>query len=169
MTPEIAEAMDLDNDAVAGALIAQVNADTPAETAGLAAGDVITAVDGTEIEKMRDVPRLIAAHRPGETVTVTILRDGGEQTLPVKLGKLPTQQVASVTDTERGGIQGKGELGLALAPITPDLAKMYGWTPMRKAWSSPRWTQPALPPNGACVKATSSSKLMAKRSRIRET
>lgn len=44
----------------------------------------------------------------------------------MKLGKLPTQQVASVTDTERGGIQGKGELGLALAPITPDLAKMYG-------------------------------------------
>lgn len=82
MTPEIAEAMDLDNDAVAGALIAQVNADTPAETAGLAAGDVITAVDGTEIEKMRDVPRLIAAHRPGETVTVTILRDGENKLSP---------------------------------------------------------------------------------------
>ncbi|WP_404384591.1 DegQ family serine endoprotease [Caenispirillum salinarum] len=126
VTPEIAEAMDLSEDATQGALISQVTDDTPAMGAGMKAGDVITAVDGQPVAEMRDLPRMIAAYKPGDTVDLTVLRDGKEKSLSVELGRLPTQQVASAEGDGQGSIEGKGELGLALAPVTPELAEQLG-------------------------------------------
>lgn len=126
VTREIAEAMDLPEDATEGALVAQVDDDTPAMHGGVRAGDVITAVDGQKVSKMRDLPRMIAAYRPGRTVKLSVLRDGREKTLKVELGKLPTQQVASTGKSGQDSIEGKGELGLALAPVTPEVRERLG-------------------------------------------
>ena len=49
-------------------------------------GDMIVAVDGTELVGENDLSRLIAQKRPGETVTLTIIRDGEEQEIDVELG-----------------------------------------------------------------------------------
>ncbi len=54
-----------------GATVATVTDGGPASDAGLRAGDVITAVDGTKVTESGDVSRLIDAHRPGEQVTIT--------------------------------------------------------------------------------------------------
>lgn len=125
VTPDIADAMELGNDTTGGALVAQVSGGTPAMSAGLAAGDVITAVDGDPVKEMRDLPRMIAAREPGDTVDLTVIRDGAEKTVAVTLGTLPGSQMASA-DEAPGSIEGKGELGLALAPVTPDMRQRLG-------------------------------------------
>jgi len=69
-----------------GARIDEVMADTPAEQSGLEKGDVITAVDG---ERVNDGIALIVAirsHQPGETIDLTLTRDGEEETVSVTLG-----------------------------------------------------------------------------------
>jgi putative serine protease PepD len=63
---------------------------TPAAKAGLRTGDVITALDGAAISSTNDLQRAVAAHRPGDTVTVTYRRDGATHTVPVKLGTRPS-------------------------------------------------------------------------------
>jgi len=63
--------------AAAGAQIAQVYDGTPAADAGLAAGDVITAVDGTTISSNDDLSSALAHHRPGDTVRITWVDESG--------------------------------------------------------------------------------------------
>lgn len=123
VTPEIAEAMGLDTES--GALISNVSADTPAAGAGLKAGDVITGVDEQPVEELRDLPRMIAGHKPGETVTLSVLRNGDSESVTVELGKLPTQQQVAEAAPEQD-IEGKGELGLALAPLTDEVRQRLG-------------------------------------------
>jgi S1-C subfamily serine protease len=50
-------------------------------------GDVITAVDGSDVEQSADVRDAILEHDPGDTVELTIIRDGGELSLEVTLGR----------------------------------------------------------------------------------
>ena len=58
MTPDIAESLGLDE--AMGALVSTVNEASPAQAAGLEPGDVIVSFDGKAIEKMRDLPRIVA-------------------------------------------------------------------------------------------------------------
>lgn len=60
-----------------------------AERAGIRDGDIIVAVNGTRIDYNTSLRQLLLRHAPGETVTVTILRDGNEETLSVTLGERP--------------------------------------------------------------------------------
>jgi putative serine protease PepD len=66
-----------------------VKAGTPAANAGLKAGDVITAIDGTSISGPDDLTARISAHQPGDKVTLTITRNGSSQKLDVTLGTHP--------------------------------------------------------------------------------
>ncbi len=50
---------------------------------------MIVAVDGDEIVGETDLPKLIAQHDPGDTVTLEIIRDGETQNVDVKLGERP--------------------------------------------------------------------------------
>src|SRR5919201_1812099 len=68
-----------------GARVAQVRRGTPAERAGLRAGDVIVAVDGERIRSTDALRSAIDAKRPGETVTLTIRRNGKERTVKATL------------------------------------------------------------------------------------
>ncbi|SOE00129.1 DegQ family serine endoprotease [Caenispirillum bisanense] len=121
VTPEIAEAMGID--ATKGALVSSVGGDTPAGKAGVETGDVITAVNGEKIAQLRDLPRIIAAHKPGDEVTLGILRGGDTQTVAVDLGTMPDEPQVAAAEP---GIAGKGELGLALAPLDEALRNQLG-------------------------------------------
>ncbi|MFQ5695283.1 MAG: PDZ domain-containing protein [Terriglobia bacterium] len=68
-----------------GVLVREVHSETPAEKAGLQAGDVITQVDEEKVATVRDLRRALRAEREGNQVTLTIVRDKREQTLPVEL------------------------------------------------------------------------------------
>jgi serine protease Do len=106
MNPDLAQAMNLPSD-TRGALVETVTAGGPAANANLQAsnttvtingvqgtvgGDVITAIDGQTINSMSDIIAYLAIHtQVGQTVTLTILRDGKTQSVQVTLGNRPTQ------------------------------------------------------------------------------
>jgi S1-C subfamily serine protease len=68
-----------------GAVIASVEAGSPAASAGLRAGDLVIAVDGTAVDGASALAAAVQAHAPGKTVTVTYVRDGDERTTEVTL------------------------------------------------------------------------------------
>jgi S1-C subfamily serine protease len=73
-----------------GAVIITVQPGSPAAIAGLQEGDVITAFDGEQIDTMLDLATIVRRRDPGETVTLTVMRDNTEQLLPLTLGTRPT-------------------------------------------------------------------------------
>lgn len=73
-----------------GALVAAVSAGGPAAKAGLVAGDTITAVDGTSVPDSTTLVELIAAHKPGDTVKLSVRHaDGKTATDSLTLGEAP--------------------------------------------------------------------------------
>jgi 2-alkenal reductase len=65
---------------------------SPAADAGIRQGDVITEIDGTAITADSDLAELMLPHHPGDTIALTVLRNGSKQTVQVKLGTLPEQR-----------------------------------------------------------------------------
>jgi serine protease Do len=88
INPRIAAYYDLE--AKEGALVARVGPNSPARQAGLQQGDVITAVDGEKVGEQKSLAEILNKRKVGDEVTLTIARDGKEQTLAVKLGQRPT-------------------------------------------------------------------------------
>jgi S1-C subfamily serine protease len=101
--PQLADRLGLDTDF--GGLVAEVVPNGPADDAGLqggdhkiqfqvarvtTGGDVILSVDGHRLVRPDDLASLIAAHAPGEQVTLEILRDGERKQVEVTLGVRPT-------------------------------------------------------------------------------
>ncbi|MET0420633.1 MAG: PDZ domain-containing protein [Acidimicrobiia bacterium] len=74
----------------AGAQISAVRADSPAADAGLQAGDVITAIDGTTVASSSSFARQVASHDPGDVISVTYARGGTSATARVRLGNTST-------------------------------------------------------------------------------
>jgi len=107
LTPELAESFGLDEPR--GALVAGVLDDSPAERAGITVGDVIVGFDGTPIESMRELPRVVAAADAGSTVPVELLRDGERRTVELEVGRMPGEEQLA-----RGGQQPAGEEGLGV-------------------------------------------------------
>jgi S1-C subfamily serine protease len=103
--PQLAERLGLS--VLDGAMIDSVQAGGPAHKAGLrgakshitfqgqpgipVGGDVIVAVDGRPLTRPDDLANIVATHRPGETVTLQIVRGGKHVTVPVKLAARPEQ------------------------------------------------------------------------------
>jgi putative serine protease PepD len=69
-----------------GARIASVETGSPAATAGIEAGDLVTAVDGTRVASMIDLQAQISTRQPGDKVTLTLQRNGTATTVEVTLG-----------------------------------------------------------------------------------
>ena len=85
-----------------GAYVSAVNEGTPAAEAGLQVGDIVTAVDGEEVTSADNLIILLREHAIGDTVTLTVMRDGKETDVDVTLGSdadLQTEQ----QDSSEGG------------------------------------------------------------------
>jgi serine protease Do len=100
-----------------GALVSRVIEGSPAEKAGVKAGDVIVALDGKTVDKIEDLPRLVAEMHAGREVRLTVVRDGKEQTLTATIAKLDEEAPSKVAQAE-----GKSRLGLSVQPVTPPVA-----------------------------------------------
>jgi len=74
-----------------GAQVENVANGSPAAGAGLQAGDVITAVDGTAVSSPADLARLVRSHQPGDQVTITYTRGGNSADAQVQLGDRSAQ------------------------------------------------------------------------------
>jgi serine protease Do len=115
VTAEIADSLGLKN--AQGALVAEPQADSPAAKAGIQAGDVITAVNGTPVKDARDLARHIGSMSPGNTARLTVLQKGEEKTVNVTLGELPREARATPEGRGSGGTN-VPRLGLTLAPAS---------------------------------------------------
>ena len=116
VTADIADSLGLKG--AQGALVAEPQANGPAVKAGIQAGDVIIAVNGTPVRDARDLARQIGAMSPGTTVRLTVLQKGQEKTISVTLGELPNDREARATPESREQQSGLAlpRLGLTLAP-----------------------------------------------------
>lgn len=70
-----------------GAEVQSVSKESAAEKAGLKKGDIITRIENKKIESTDDVTETVRAHKPGDKINITVLRDGKEQKLTAELGK----------------------------------------------------------------------------------
>lgn len=93
---ELAASLGLDGPR--GALVAGVERGGAADAAGVRPGDIITAVDGHEVDRSSDLPRLVGAVRPGSRVPLEVFRLGKRETLQVTVGswsdKAPAREPA---------------------------------------------------------------------------
>jgi serine protease Do len=112
VTAEIADSLGLKK--AEGAIVAEPQADSPALKAGIAAGDVITAMNGVTIKDSRDLARKVGTMVPGARVKLTVARKNEVKIIDLTLGKMPNQQQAKAeTGTSNDG---SPRLGLNLAP-----------------------------------------------------
>ncbi|MBD3404251.1 Do family serine endopeptidase [candidate division GN15 bacterium] len=114
----IARAMGLDR--TDGALVGDVVEDSPAEEAGVLAGDLIVGVDGRKIDNTAELRNQIAATAPGSDVTLDIQRNGDVEQLEVTLGELPSEYVEGGVPTDVEDM-----LGFTVEGMTDDLARRY--------------------------------------------
>jgi putative serine protease PepD len=84
---------------------------SPAAKAGLQAGDIITAVNGTHVSDVNQFVGTIANYAPGDTVTLTVNRGGSNKTIKLTLGAQPASATPSTSSSQGQGNGGNG-LGL---------------------------------------------------------
>jgi serine protease Do len=117
VTAEIAKSMKLKRPM--GVIINQTYAGGPADQAGLKVGDVLTAIDGKEVDDIQGVRFRIATLGVGEEATLTVLRDGMEETLTLMLQPPPDTPPREVTP-----LRGRTPLtGATIANMSPALAE----------------------------------------------
>ncbi len=97
MTPELRQHFGAPKEA--GVLVGRVEKDSPAAKAGLKVGDIVTTVDGSKVDSVRDLVRSVRRKKDGETIQMEVLRDRAARTLNVtvaarkddemRLGELP--------------------------------------------------------------------------------
>jgi serine protease Do len=97
VSKDIADSVGLPN--ARGAIVREPSTDGPAGEAGVKSGDIITKVDGDQIDDALDLSRTIAGKAPGSVVELTIWRDGAETKVSVTLTEL-TEQVAAANEPE---------------------------------------------------------------------
>jgi len=117
VTPEIAESLGVDK--ARGALVANVSKDGPADKAGVKVGDVIIEFDGKEVKDSGDLPIIVARTQVDKKVRMKVLRDKKEIQLSVAVGELKDEEVVAAAPE-------KGELGLTVQRLTPQMAESLG-------------------------------------------
>jgi serine protease Do len=120
VTPAIAASLGLKSDH--GALVAMVSQDSPGARAGLKQGDVILSFDGSSINELRDLPRLVASSAPDSNATMTVWRDGRTSELHTTLGEAPENpRLASASGFSQDQNENRADaMGLHFAPLTEE-------------------------------------------------
>jgi serine protease Do len=118
---ELAKSLGLKD--VRGALVSAVEADSPAQKAGIERGDVILTFNGEPVSDSNALRNRVASSQPGSKATVTVMRNGHEETRQIVLAELPGKRVAS--NDRESGVNG-GRYGMTVSPLTPDVANQMG-------------------------------------------
>lgn len=114
VTDELAKSFGLNN--TRGALVAQVQPNTPAAKAGLKSGDIITKFNGKEVNRSGELPIMVGMAPIDKPATLTVLRDGKEHEMTVTIEKLDKQAVEA-SEGSRAAIE---KMGLKVSPLSSD-------------------------------------------------
>ena len=104
-----------------GALVTGVEAGSPADKAGVEAGDIITRFDGKSIEKVADLPRLVGNTKPGTKSTMTVFRRGASRDLGITIAEIePDKPAAKTAEREEKpkASAAAQQMGLAVAELS---------------------------------------------------
>ncbi len=115
VTPENAKFFHLSK--ATGALVSQVEPDAPAGRAGLKVGDVITGVDGKNVDSAGQLQVMVGEQRPGTKISLNVWREGKSVTVPVTLESADKNgDMKSASNGEH-----KGRWGIGISDLTPDV------------------------------------------------
>jgi serine protease Do len=117
ITPDLAKSFGLDRPR--GALVSEVLQKGPAAKAGLQVGDVIVRFNTVAVQRSSELPPMVARTKPGTQITLTVVREGKEIKVPVRIEQLPDQpeQEAPPEPTPSSS-----RIGVQVAPL-PDRLK----------------------------------------------
>ncbi|WP_417552611.1 DegQ family serine endoprotease [Marinomonas fungiae] len=115
---DLAESFDLDRPH--GALVSRVMPDSPAEKAGLQAGDIIMAFNGKSIEHSSELPYLVGQLQVDEDAKAQVFRDGKERTITITLTKRPDDVNPAQQQAD------ESRLGMIVAPVPENMADRLG-------------------------------------------
>jgi serine protease Do len=115
VTPENAQFFHVSDST--GAVVNQVESNSPAAKAGMKVGDIIRAIDGQKVTGAGDLQVEVGQKTPGTTIKLEVLRDGKTENLPVTLQAMGARN----GEESASASQGKPRWGLGVADLTPDV------------------------------------------------
>ncbi|MGH9144464.1 MAG: PDZ domain-containing protein, partial [Vicinamibacterales bacterium] len=121
VTPEMAESLGLKQ--ATGAIVSKVTEGSAAEKAGMKRGDVIKSFNGVAVHDTNTLRNRVAEAGPGSSADLVIVRDGSDKHLTVKLDEAMASKSARARDNDSASSDDKTSLGIAVAPLTPELAE----------------------------------------------
>jgi serine protease Do len=123
VTPAIAASLGLSGDH--GALVALVTPNSPGAKSGLKQGDVVLSFNGSSVDELHDLPRLVAATAPDTKATITVWRNGQKVPLDVTIGEMADNpQVASAGGEQQDDQSASAQaLGMHFAPLSERLRR----------------------------------------------
>ncbi len=126
VTRELADSFGLQKPT--GALVTSVEKGSPAEKAGIVAGDIILKFDGKTVAQSGDLPHIVGATHPGTKTTLQVWRNGATRDVAIAVGEMREEKVAG-----RTARQGKpadaaaaNKLGLVLSEPTAEQLRQLG-------------------------------------------
>ena len=124
VSKEVAESLGLGK--AQGALVRGVEAGSPAEKAGIEAGDIIVRYDGKAVEKVADLPRLVGNTKPGTKASISVFRRGAQRELSITIAEIEPDSKVAQTKAGEANTKNTSQaklLGLVVAPLTAEQAK----------------------------------------------
>lgn len=123
LSEELAKEFKIENNA--GALVAEVTSKSPAEKAGVQAGDVVVEVNGKKVDGPRELQLMVASIAPGTKVEVKLVRNGKNQNVTVELGERPAPKLAA-TDKPAAPDEPDVLDGVTVGDIDAEARKKFG-------------------------------------------
>jgi serine protease Do len=118
VTKELAESFGLPKPM--GALVNSVEKGGPADKAGIQASDVIVKFDNKDVDSSTELPRIVAATRPGSKVPMQVWRKGEPRDLTVTVGETPEERTGTRQQSSKPSAEAVAKLGLSVAELTAD-------------------------------------------------
>jgi serine protease Do len=122
LTKELARSFKLEE--AIGAIIINVEKGGPAEKGGVRVGDVVLEWNGEKIDEPTELPRLVAATKPGSLAHMAVWRDGKRQTLELQIGEIAPEP--AVAARQAPAKQEDARLGMAVRELMPAERKTLG-------------------------------------------
>lgn len=116
VTKEVAESIGLGK--LQGVLVRGVEEGSPADKAGIEAGDIITKFDGKAIEKPADLPRAVGNTKPGSRVVVTVFHRGASKEVNVTVAEVEPEKTAAAAPEKKAPVATIQHLGLTLSDLS---------------------------------------------------
>jgi serine protease Do len=106
-------------DSAVGAVVTQVESDSPGAQAGLRVGDVITQIDGKEVSDAGELQVVVGQKNPGTTIHLQVMRDGKSVAVPVTLEAMGSRDKSGKETADAG--KDKPRWGVGLSDMTPEM------------------------------------------------